>query len=212
MEPPQPLPEYDPYVESGGRDVFYLSGIRFRIPTEGSSGVFSEDELCWCLKELTWMLVVTWFQHRDGLSPEVSSRVQTSNSLCAGRTYPSIHVQHRVMYKLRSFGIGIVREALVIAKANNPELVWIGPPYPLDGSGGQINRSVVFEAQHILNYIGFQAGLPDGSYGPRTKQAIMMFQSAVGLPVNGEIDATTVALLRNSLYFPGFENVKFGQY
>jgi len=49
--------------------------------------------------------------------------------------------------------------------------------------------------QHDLNLVGCWAGPEDGRLGPQTEAAIRNFQTAAGLPVTGELDATTESLL-----------------
>lgn len=44
---------------------------------------------------------------------------------------------------------------------------------------------LVKSVQRKLNELGYQAGTPDGAYGPATRRAIERFQSDHGVPVNG---------------------------
>lgn len=50
-------------------------------------------------------------------------------------------------------------------------------------------------AQERLNQLNYFAGKVDGWHGPRTSNALRMFQRACGLPETGERDAATVARL-----------------
>lgn len=49
--------------------------------------------------------------------------------------------------------------------------------------------------QERLNQLNFFAGAVDGVHGPRTANALKMFQRAFGLPETGERDAATLARL-----------------
>ena len=58
------------------------------------------------------------------------------------------------------------------------------------------NRANVYELQTYLRYISrFVKSIPlvnpDGIYGPKTKEAVIEFQKAFGLPVTGEADFET---------------------
>jgi peptidoglycan hydrolase-like protein with peptidoglycan-binding domain len=52
------------------------------------------------------------------------------------------------------------------------------------------------EAQAALRTAGFDPGLIDGRIGPKTKKAIIEFQSANGLTANGQLDSKTLAKLK----------------
>jgi peptidoglycan hydrolase-like protein with peptidoglycan-binding domain len=49
--------------------------------------------------------------------------------------------------------------------------------------------------QARLQQRGFYNSAVDGTYGPRTQQAILDFQAAEGLPMTGEIDQETLNAL-----------------
>ena len=53
--------------------------------------------------------------------------------------------------------------------------------------------------QKALNYLGFTAGTPDGSFGPGTKLAVAQFQSAYGLTPDGVVGKDTLTKLRQKL-------------
>ena len=56
-------------------------------------------------------------------------------------------------------------------------------------------KKAVRNVQAILNKNGFDAGVPDGVMGNRTRGAIRKFQESVGLPATGEIDDALVKAL-----------------
>lgn len=58
------------------------------------------------------------------------------------------------------------------------------------------DKATVKEMQALLNKMGFNVGTPDGIPGQKTKQAVSSFQKMSGLPVTGNLDAATIAKLR----------------
>ena len=55
--------------------------------------------------------------------------------------------------------------------------------------------NTVLRTQQLLAAAGYRLGRPDGIFGPRTRQAIVEFQRAAGLPVSGQIDSLLIAAL-----------------
>jgi len=56
-----------------------------------------------------------------------------------------------------------------------------------DDDGDQADhRQLVADIQVELNRLGYNAGPPDGTFGPTTRRAIVTYQSDMGLPVTGE--------------------------
>jgi peptidoglycan hydrolase-like protein with peptidoglycan-binding domain len=51
------------------------------------------------------------------------------------------------------------------------------------------------EVQRRLNMLGFEAGQPDGSFGPQTREAIAAFQRSVGHRPTGKITEAEITLL-----------------
>jgi len=58
-----------------------------------------------------------------------------------------------------------------------------------------LTRSAVKEVQEALNRKGFDAGRPDGVWGPRTAGALRDFQERNRFQVSGRLDKRTVAEL-----------------
>ena len=54
---------------------------------------------------------------------------------------------------------------------------------------------LVRSAQQSLNDKGFDAGAPDGQWGPKTEEAVRSFQSANGLGASGQLDSQTITAL-----------------
>lgn len=57
---------------------------------------------------------------------------------------------------------------------------------------------VVKELQALLETRGFDVGTPDGSFGPRTKTAVVAFQQSRKLTPNGIVSSTTWAALQSA--------------
>lgn len=71
-----------------------------------------------------------------------------------------------------------------------------------DGIAGPVTLKkideVVKDVQTKLNAKGFNCGTPDGSYGPKTKEAVTKFQTANKLYVDGIAGAKTLAALNKT--------------
>ena len=63
--------------------------------------------------------------------------------------------------------------------------------------------------QLTLNRLGYDAGLPDGQIGSRTRKSIEKFESDVGMPITGSISDELVRLLRNKVSV--ISNIEFAQ-
>ncbi|HEX9583914.1 MAG TPA: peptidoglycan-binding domain-containing protein [Gammaproteobacteria bacterium] len=61
------------------------------------------------------------------------------------------------------------------------------------------DQAIVRDIQTMLNELGYNAGQPDGIYGPGTRNAIQTFQHDRGLPVDGKPDYNTAMSLRIAL-------------
>lgn len=59
----------------------------------------------------------------------------------------------------------------------------------------QTESSLVSQIQAHLADRGYYAGLVDGKAGPRTREAIEMFQADAGLPVTGEVNRALLEYL-----------------
>lgn len=71
------------------------------------------------------------------------------------------------------------------------------PPSPEETTREPLGRQDIQTVQQLLNDRGYDVGAPDGLMGPKTRNAIRAFQSAQGMPLTGEPDATLLAALRN---------------
>lgn len=62
-------------------------------------------------------------------------------------------------------------------------------PRSSGGGGGvsSVTREQNRAVQSALNFFGFDAGVPDGSFGPRTRSAISAYQAYLGYPATGQI-------------------------
>ena len=57
-------------------------------------------------------------------------------------------------------------------------------------------RNIVRAIQNRLNEIGIDSGQADGIYGPKTKRAIMEFQSSKNMKVDGKISNELIGELK----------------
>jgi len=77
------------------------------------------------------------------------------------------------------------------AKANSTE--------PSGGAaqtaGGIDDAMLVLLAQQSLKDKGYDAGKPDGRWGPKTEEALRSFQSANGIDATGQLDYPTMVAL-----------------
>lgn len=69
---------------------------------------------------------------------------------------------------------------------------------PTSSGGGENVVALDKEIQTDLNAVGCQAGAVDGVLGPETDQAIVRFQEADGIEVDGEAGPKTIAALKKA--------------
>ncbi len=69
---------------------------------------------------------------------------------------------------------------------------------PTSSGGGENVVALDKEIQTDLNAVGCQAGAVDGVLGPETDQAIVRFQEAEGITVDGEAGPKTIAALKKA--------------
>ena len=67
----------------------------------------------------------------------------------------------------------------------------VSGPNPAVASNAPYDSTTVRDVQQALNAKGFNAGPPDGQWGPSTEVALKQFQSAQGLPSTGVLDSRT---------------------
>jgi len=65
-----------------------------------------------------------------------------------------------------------------------------------DGGGSlNLSQEEIRQLQVALNSKGFNIGAPDGVLGPRTREALILFQRREGFQATGQIDSRTVTAL-----------------
>ena len=64
---------------------------------------------------------------------------------------------------------------------------------------GENDPAVVRELQRALSRAGFDPGSADGTFGPLTEAAVVAFQQANGLSVDGRVGPETAAALNSAL-------------
>lgn len=62
-------------------------------------------------------------------------------------------------------------------------------------AGGTDDAVLVLLTQQSLKDKGYDAGKPDGRWGPKTEEALRSFQSANGIDATGELDYPTMVAL-----------------
>lgn len=67
-----------------------------------------------------------------------------------------------------------------------------------DAAGSMFSPEIRKEAQEALNFYGFNAGTPDGVFGPGTRRAIAAYQSANGGAPTGEFSRAVIGNLLQS--------------
>jgi hypothetical protein len=181
----------------------------FRQPVEDHDRPLEVSEICWCLRaSAIWDI-------RYSFAPEGADRAYENRMLerlkeiCFMRPPPDREAQMKAWTQLFGVGIRTARRTLDGMREKNPGLVRRGPLPPGVKERGRPNRATVWEAQVILNLLGFRAGAEDGVYGSNTRGTVRQFQEVLGLPVTGELDAATVSILRNCLFRPGDRPMTF---
>jgi len=85
------------------------------------------------------------------------------------------------------------------ARSANPAANTVAVPVewnePQISSASPEFKQAVTNIQHLLNRMGYDAGVPDGIMGAKTRNAIKQFQSKNGLTPSGEIDEELVKKL-----------------
>lgn len=66
------------------------------------------------------------------------------------------------------------------------------------GNAASTTSPEVYEVQQLLSHLGYDPGLVDGRSGPRTTQAISLFQRQNNMPVDGRISPYLLSRLRDT--------------
>jgi hypothetical protein len=171
-----------------------------KIPSGDLTGHLDLQEGCWCAMQLARGDVLYHFAGDDEEADARFQLLEATRLQCQGRPQPPPELYVEIYSRMYGLGINIVRDAVNEARVRNPDLVRRGgPPFGIPETG-RPGREVILEVQIILNTLGFRPGPEDGIMGPITTEAVEGFQLIMGLPRTRELDATTVQLLRNSLF------------
>lgn len=80
------------------------------------------------------------------------------------------------------------------------EIAGAGPlSRPPPDNGVRITRDEVRELQQDLASLGYDAGKPDGIFGPATRSALSRFQSSRGLVADGHLDGEALEAVREAV-------------
>jgi hypothetical protein len=181
------------------RVEFEEFGVRYRIPVPGSDGLNGVEELCWCIRHSVRLDINLWYMPDAGNNPSVLGIVDDLDDRCSKMSEISENLFLEALSRYPMAGIPIVKATLDEVRSSNPALV--RNPGPEGGFSTGISDSVtVREAQRILGYLGFEPGPADGVAGRRTSEAVKSFQAAIGIAPGGNLDRSTGALLRNSVF------------
>jgi hypothetical protein len=88
-----------------------------------------------------------------------------------------------------------IHEGIVLRVALNPGLPR-GRPGPATREDFPVGREYAYEAQTILQALGYYAGPMDSALSDEMREALLRFQREVGLAARGELTAATVIELR----------------
>jgi Putative peptidoglycan binding domain len=92
------------------------------------------------------------------------------------------------------------KPAHIAPRASPPARAAVAPaPAAAKGIAGDPK---VAEAQRLLAILGYAPGAADGRPGRQTTAAVLAYQSAAGLPVDGQIDAPLLSRLRKDMRSP----------
>jgi len=68
-------------------------------------------------------------------------------------------------------------------------------PWTVERTARKAPAQTVKTAQQMLSRLGYDVGTPDGAMGPKTRNAVIRFERANGLPETGRIDAALIERL-----------------
>ena len=169
-------------------------------PSIGTNNVLSVPEIRWCVKEkIRIEKMQNYVTSNRGIN-SVNSLIDDYNSRCGSYRYRSGALS-QAQQDVEPFRNDIVKEAVREAVALDGKLA---TPLKTKSSASKASTpspkkensqsDLVRQVQQLLTDIGYAPGPVDGSYGRKTKEAIMIFQRHEGLVEDG---LATEVLLRN---------------
>jgi hypothetical protein len=190
------------------QEVISYPEPEYDIPPADNYVELSMSQLRWCMMMEARMGVIEGFAASDDEKQSAVSLWKHYYSACISKRYGGISAI-LASPEISVFGLSVVKDAVSVAKASNPRLVWSEKAGSIKLPGGIRGAEVLTEVQHILNFLGFEAGTADGRFDSETFTAVRHFQRTVGLPDTGTVDEATVALLRCSLFAMKYYPISF---
>jgi len=160
-------------------------------PSIGTNNILSVPEIRWCVREKIRIEKMQDYVTSNRGINSVNSLIDDYNSRCGSYRYRSGALS-QAQQDVEPFRSDIVREAVREAVALDGKLA---APLKTKSSASKASThspkkensqsDLVRQAQQLLTDIGYAPGPVDGSYGRRTKEAIMIFQRHEGLVEDG---------------------------
>lgn len=177
-------------LAAGARGAFASQGAQWRVPAR-AAGVAAA------------VVCVSFLAVREaGLPGEpgaAEAETQTASAPIDVATAEQVVAEGRVPTPLARIPYSPARR---VASAEEPERVAMDelpPRFNLPGTErGRNYRAAMAEAQVRLLRLGYASGAPTGEQGPRTAEALALFQKNAGLPVTGAADTATIERLRRA--------------
>ena len=110
-------------------------------------------------------------------------------------------MKHPTLTLLAGLGVAALAAFAATAQTNQPGQYNQAHHADLEMSAAPpLDHEQILQLQHVLQDKGFEPGLPDGIFGPRTKEALRDFQDRYGIKVSGEFDNQTLYALGKPEY------------
>ena len=157
-------------------------------PSIGRNNVLSISEIRWCVREKIRIETMKNYVHSNQGINKLNGLIAVYNSRCGSYRYRRGNLS-QAQRDVEPFRSAIVKEAIREAGTLDGKLTT-----PSKTKSSSSKSDLVRQVQQLLTEIGYAPGPVDGSYGRKTKEAIMSFQRHEGLVEDGIV---TESLLRS---------------